>query len=685
MYQRSVSLFLSFLIGGTVYHVSPSVVQAVAQEPVPAHISANPPTLTLALGAKAQLTVSVHDAGGGIIDVPVRLISPSPRAVSITPEGQVTGLRAGSFHVTAVVVLPGMEAPGVPLGIPGRPDPYRRALTLDIPVTVMPAAIATVEILGAGERFYSGVTLRHRARVTDATGEERSLEPVRWSTSNPAVAAVDRFGQMTALKPGMVTLIAEAGEIKAEHVYRVVPDPIATLQLTASAERVRTGDVVQFAATALDREAHPVTDVPVTFSVAAVLADTVIAPAPPAQVDDRGRFVADRAGDYTVFAVVGQHVAKRTVTVTNREVGRNIRVMGRGSVTEVHTSDLWVWEAQDGRDYAITGTWNAGGWAYTWDVSDPANLFKVDSVQVDARTVNDVKVSEDGRIAVISREGASNRRNGLVILDVTDPRDIEIIGTFDDGLTGGVHNIFIYQNHVYATNNGRRYDIINIEDPTRPRRVAVFELDTPGHGIHDVWVHDGIAYSSQWLDGVILVDVGNGIAGGRPDRPVQFAQYKYPSAGGTHTSLPWQSPTGKFYVLAGDGMIWPSGLSPEEPSEPGGHIHFIDFTDPKNPKEVARYEVPEAGPHNYWIEDEVLYIAHYNAGLRVVDISGDLMGNLYTQGREMAKFKPFDRNGVVPNAPMTWGVMPWKGNIFFTDMNSGLWAIRAEPKQVLIQ
>ena len=95
--------------------------------------------------------------------------------------------------------------------------------------------------------------------------------------------------------------------------------------------------------------------------------------------------------------------------------------------------------------------------------------------------------------------------------------------------------------------------------------------------------------------------------------------------------------------------------------------------------------MPEAGPHNYWIEDEALYIAHYNAGLRVVDVSGDLMGNLYTQGREMAKFKPFDRNGIVPNAPMTWGVMPWKGNIIFTDMNSGLWVIRAEPKQVLIQ
>ena len=44
----------------------------------------------------------------------------------------------------------------------------------------------------------------------------------------------------------------------------------------------------------------------------------------------------------------------------------------------------------------------------------------IDTIKVDARTVNDVKISEDGRVGIISREGASNRKNGLVILDVTD-------------------------------------------------------------------------------------------------------------------------------------------------------------------------------------------------------------------------------------------------------------------------
>ncbi len=93
---------------------------------------------------------------------------------------------------------------------------------------------------------------------------------------------------------------------------------------------------------------------------------------------------------------------------------------------------------------------------------------------------------------------------------------------------------------------------------------------------------------------------------------------------------------------------------------------------------MARYRVPEAGSHNYWVDDEedLLYVAYYNGGLRVVDISGDLMGNLYEQGREVARFFPDDPDGKIPNAPMAWGPQPHKGHLFFSDWNSGLWVVK---------
>ena len=332
------------------------------------------------------------------------------------------------------------------------------------------------------------------------------------------------------------------------------------------------------------------------------------------------------------------------------------------------------------------GTWNADGHAYFYDVTDPANMQRIDIVQVDARTVNDVKVSKDGRICVISREGASNRRNGLVILDVSDPRNVTILSRYDDQLTGGVHNVFIHENHVYALNNGRRWDVINIEDPKSPVRAARFETSTPGRSVHDVWVHDGIAYQAGNTDSLILVDVGVGGMGGSPARPVEMGRLPQ-LTGWNHSVWPFESKSaGKFYVFGGDEAHPFNPRVPGEiiswkqrvPSRAMGWIHIADFTDKERPREVARYQVPEAGPHNYWIdwEQEVLYVGHFNAGLRVVDVSGELLGDLYGQGREMAKFYPDDSVGFVPNAPFVWGAQPHKGHIFFSDFHSGLWAVR---------
>ena len=159
-----------------------------------------------------------------------------------------------------------------------------------------------------------------------------------------------------------------------------------------------------------------------------------------------------------------------------------------------------------------------------------------------------------------------------------------------------------------------------------------------------------------------------------------MANYAYPS-GWNHAAFPYHDKeTGKFYVIAGD-EAFPNGLNTEDgPTIPAGFLHIIDFTDLEHPVEVAKYEVPEAGSHNLWVEGDLLYVGNYNAGLRVVDLSGDLMGDLYKQGREIAWFLPTDVNGRIPNAPMTWGPQPHKDHIFFTDWNSGLWSVKLDKK-----
>ena len=96
----------------------------------------------------------------------------------------------------------------------------------------------------------------------------------------------------------------------------------------------------------------------------------------------------------------------------------------------------------------------------------------------------------------------------------------------------------------------------------------------------------------------------------------------------------------------------------------------MDFTDTKNPVEVAKYELPTHGSHNFWIEDDLLYVAMYTGGLRVVDLSGDLLGDLYKQGREIGYILTGNPNGYIPNDTMVWGAQLYKGHIFYSDFNN---------------
>ncbi len=630
-------------------------------------VEVTPATLSLQVGETAQISATAYDANGDALDVPFLFFSRDGRgklAVNRTT-GEIEAFKGGEYEVLARV-----------LG----PTRISGAMT----VTVAFPPLDRVEIASAGGRYYVGVTQRHKATVFDRADDIRDVA-VSWTTSDPSVATVDRFGVFTAHVPGTVTLSASAEDVMGEVTYQVADNPVTAMAVEASQSRGRTGDVIHFTATPTG-PSGTVNDIPVAFGLIADPDEIATADIPPAEVDQQGRFVAYKPGVYTVTANVPGRTAHATVEILPRHVVEEVQLVGHAPVRNVSTSDLWVWEGVHGRDYAITGTHSGHGSTYWWDVTDPASPVLTDSLIVDARTTNDVKVSEDGELCVISREGASNRRNGIVIVDCTDPRNIEIVATYDDELTGGVHNLFIYDDHVYAVNNGTRFDVINIADPTNPHRVGRFELDTPGHAIHDIWIVDGIAYTSNWNDGVAVIDVGGGDKGGSPANPVEIARFR-DIGGATHAAFPYQSPTGKFYIFMGDEIGAPAFDGQEDGRTPefmSGYIHVVDFTDPQNPEEVARYEIPEAGSHNMWIEDDRLYAAFYQGGLRVLDISGEMKGNLYHQGREIAVYKSYDPDGVVANAPFTWGPQMHKGNLFFSEYFSGMWTVKLQPRRALI-
>ena len=66
--------------------------------------------------------------------------------------------------------------------------------------------------------------------------------------------------------------------------------------------------------------------------------------------------------------------------------------------------------------------------------------------------------------------------------------------------------------------------------------------------------------------------------------------------------------------------------------------------------------------------------------VELFDISGDLLGDIYRQGREIAFYMSSHPEGHIPNSTNVWGAIPYKGYIYFTDMYSGLYCVRLISK-----
>ncbi len=649
---------------------------AAAPTPV-ARLVAEPASLVLKAGIAANFRVRAYDAQGKEIPNAFVRVMAGSRAVRFT-DTTVVATAAGRYEATAMAEGANGER-----------------ITLAIPVAVTWPALSKLAIVSEGTPLYVGLTRSAKARGEHADGSERTGLTASWRSSNTAVATVNRFGEVLAVAPGRVEISAEAEGQRAVWTYTVVPNPVARVAINMDQAQMRTGDVIHLKATALRANGQTVDGVPITWSYTYTPDDSIAPAGIPggAGIVQFDRFAANYPGRYTLIAQAAGAMSQHTIQVNPRDVRQRIQVTSRGNINTTHSSDLWPWTGKDGRDYVLVGTWGGDGYGLVFDITDMDNIVKTDSIKVDARTINDVTVSPDGRYGVLSREGASNRVNGVVILDLANPAHPKIAATFDQELTGGVHNMFATNDYLFAISGGSKYIIIDVKDIYKPKYVS--EYRHPNARIHDLWVRDGIAYSAQGGVGVVVVDVGNGKYGGSITNPKLITTYKVNSG---HEIFPYfQKSTGRTYLFIGDeemsrrGRVFEGsgyslsgadGKPPRNgvPQTSGGYTHIVDFTDPMKPMAVGRYHLEDYGSHDIIVEDDILYQAYYDGGVRLVDVSGELMGNLEHQNREIAVFKPYDPQGYTPNAPFVMNAMPWKGKVLWTDFNSGLWAAKLLPR-----
>jgi plastocyanin len=623
----------------------------------PAVVEITPKTLDVHVGQKVKFSAAAKDAAGNAIDAKPSVWFAAPFDLAGADEsGEVT------FHAAGVVTVGAVIA-----GKTG----YAK-------VNVGTSKITTLEIEPLARPIVAGSAERLTAVPRTLNGEPRSDATIKWTSDKPSIATVDAAGVVTGVAAGSVGIKATSDEISAKVTVQVVRDAIRKLSIKPATAEGRTGDVVHFAAA--DRGKEPPVRWSVTGSGAAIYPD--------------GAFVAEKAGTYVVTASSGQHSASASVVVRPRNVEREVEVVSHVPMPDLQMSEEWIIG-----HHAYLAT--VADKLFVYDIADPANPKLLDTLKVDARLINDISTTPEEKIGVFTREGASNRKNGIVFLDTTDASHLKVLSEYTATVSGGVHSAYIDSHYVYLTDDATgSLRIIDFRDAKHPKEVARFQVENPtvvtlntemgsmssGRYLHDLQVKDGIAYLAYWRDGLVILDVGNGMAGGSPENPKLISHYHFNHyelygdgwLAGTHSVFRY-----KNYLFVGD-EVFPAifNLADRDRIPVRAICHVMDISDIKHPREVAQYEAPEGGSHNFWAANDMLYEGYYSGGARVLDISGELRGDLYRQGREIARFWTGDSKGYRPNLPFTWGGQPCSvtcdtpelnGLMYFNDIHSGLW------------
>ncbi len=262
------------------------------------------------------------------------------------------------------------------------------------------------------------------------------------------------------------------------------------------------------------------------------------------------------------------------------------------------------------------------------DVSDPAAPRDLGHATValpdQGESYNDVKIIEAGTPARTYALVGSNRR-GVVVIDVTDPAAPRDVATFpakpDDAPHQNVHTLFTEtvatptgpQIRAYAADITRAsLEIWNVSDPEHPARLGGWvdpDLENDGQGfVHDLYVENGQAWLAYWSQGLDVVDTLTNPAA--PQLIGSFDAYDRRTAHSVWVTT--VNPTAPQRVAVLGDEDW------------GAHMRVLD-ADPGSPTFLNLLGElslrPEVSIHNIMAFGDVAYVAWYQDGLRLVDLS----------------------------------------------------------------
>ena len=210
---------------------------AISVNPRPASaVIVSPGQAALFAGQTVQLSALVTDDGGQVVTGrPVTFSTSSNQVATVSAQGLVTGVGAGTATITATSD-----------GVTGRAT-----------VTIAPDPVAVVDVSLSSTSLYVGSTIQLTATPRSATGQVLTGRPIVWSSSTPAVASVSASGVVTALASGDAVIIAAVDGRQGTAIVTVRLVPVASVSVTPTTATTPVGRSVALTAMALDAAGRP--------------------------------------------------------------------------------------------------------------------------------------------------------------------------------------------------------------------------------------------------------------------------------------------------------------------------------------------------------------------------------------------------------------------------------------------
>ncbi|MCX7877143.1 MAG: choice-of-anchor B family protein [Ignavibacteria bacterium] len=312
-------------------------------------------------------------------------------------------------------------------------------------------------------------------------------------------------------------------------------------------------------------------------------------------------------------------------------------------------SALWGYVAPNGREYAILG----GYWStIIYDVTDSANVYRVDTIGGVASGWREMKTFS--HYAYVVSEGTNSR---LQIINLQNlPSSVSLVATYSH--SGYTRTHTVSQSGPYLYMNGGDYlnDGIFILDLTVNPASPILRGTWQTHYVHDCRVVNDTIYACNIYDPPGTVSVINAV--NKNSLTTVTSWVNNPNPFPHNCALT----TDRRYIYTTD-----------ETTSPPGKLKIWDITNIMSPVLVTTWQpmgITNTIVHNVEIYGNYALIAHYEAGVRLLNISNP------TNPVEVAWYDTYPTSNT-NQFRGCWAVYMFpSGKIIASDMKTGLYVLK---------